>query len=190
MDSNQLSRICKNDVLINRIFRGIFSIDNIPIIEPDTAYIINLSKQNEYGSHWTVLFSSKDKKIIYFLCSLNTNPKKYSHLYSIILKTGYKLWQIGRQIQSDFSTACGPYSLFFLWLISHSYTPPEIANQFFTHHAISELFKNDILVSIIISTLFHLESASKLLMDVTFLEEQKMNDEERRKKNSKKNSKS
>ena len=176
MNSKELSDICKNDFLINKHFRGVYSIDNIPEPVPNSFFIINLSKQNEYGTHWTLLFMSRpDKKIIYFICSLNTNPKKYKLLYSIILKTGYRLWTVDRQLQSNRTTSCGAFVIFFAWLCSRSFSPPEIVKLFFTHHATSELYKNDLLCTTIISTIFNLRSASELLLDISFLKESKKN---------------
>ena len=184
MDSKELFDICTKDFLINKVFRGVYSIDTIPtIIEPNTAFIVNLSKQNEFGTHWTLLFRSKpEEKTIYFICSLNTNPKKYPLLYSIILKTGFKLWTIGRQIQCNKSTCCGCYVIYFLWLCSRLFTPPEIVKDFFYYHSNLELYKNDIFCSIVISTIFNLRSASQLLLDVSFLNESKKKNESCRKK--------
>ena len=174
MDSKELSDICTQDFLINKIFRGVYSIDNIPEILPNTAFIVNLSKHDEFGTQWILLLMSKpEEKIIYFICSLNTNPTKYPLLYSIILKTGYKLWTIGRQIQSNRSTCCGCYVIFFLWLCSRLFSPSEIVKDFFYYRTNIELYKNDILCAIVISTIFNLRSASQLLLDLSFINESK-----------------
>ena len=51
---------------ISRSFQGTYSIDNIPTIKNnDFSIIINLSKQNEKGSHFVAIFN-KQNKIIYF----------------------------------------------------------------------------------------------------------------------------
>ena len=41
---------------ISRSFHGTFSIDNVPVFEDDVfSIIINLSKQNEIGTHFIVV---------------------------------------------------------------------------------------------------------------------------------------
>ena len=51
---------------ISRSFRGTFSIDNIPVFDDDVfSIIINLSKQNEIGTHFIAVYVLKNK-IIYF----------------------------------------------------------------------------------------------------------------------------
>ena len=57
------------DHLMNKIsssFRGTFSIDNIPTFDDESfSVIVNLSKENEKGSHFIAISSSKNK-IVYF----------------------------------------------------------------------------------------------------------------------------
>ena len=57
------------DHLMNKIsssYRGTFSIDNIPTFDDEIfSIIVNLSKENEKGSHFIAISSSKNK-IVYF----------------------------------------------------------------------------------------------------------------------------
>ena len=51
---------------ISRSFNGTFSIDNIPVFDDDVfSIIINLSKQNEIGTHFIAVYVLENK-IIYF----------------------------------------------------------------------------------------------------------------------------
>ena len=54
------------DHLMNKIsssFRGTFSIDNIPTFDDESfSLIVNLSKENEKGSHFIAISSSKNTR--------------------------------------------------------------------------------------------------------------------------------
>ena len=78
MDSKELSDICTQDFLINKIFRGVYSIDNIPEILPNTAFIVNLSKHDEFGTHCNV------KTISFFVQEKEDLRKKnYFHHHQV-----------------------------------------------------------------------------------------------------------
>ena len=46
-------------------FNGVFSIDNLPYKIKDTAYIINLDKYSDIGTHWVALYVYNDD-VTYF----------------------------------------------------------------------------------------------------------------------------
>ena len=86
-----ISNIFINDVMdkISRSFQGTYSIDNIPTIKNnDFSIIINLSKQNEKGSHFVAIFN-KQNKIIYFDSFGNQNIHRTLQKYIKNIKTSY-----------------------------------------------------------------------------------------------------
>ena len=89
------------DHLMNKIsssFRGTFSIDNIPTFDDESfSVIVNLSKENEKGSHFIAISSSKNK-IVYFdsfgipntILSLEKYLEKYQKR-SFVQNINYKM---------------------------------------------------------------------------------------------------
>ena len=68
MEENGISNVYIDKLMekISRSFRGTFSIDNIPVFEDDVfSVIINLSKQNEIGTHFIAVYVLENK-MIYF----------------------------------------------------------------------------------------------------------------------------
>ena len=66
---------------ISKTFCGTFSVDNIPVIGDDVfSVIVNLSKENEKGTHFIALSSLKSK-IIYFDSFGNQNIDKTLEKY-------------------------------------------------------------------------------------------------------------
>ena len=39
-------------------FNGVYSIDNLPDILKDEAYVINLDKHSDIGTHWIALYEN------------------------------------------------------------------------------------------------------------------------------------
>ena len=46
-------------------FIGVFSINNLPKLIKDGAYVINLDKYGDVGTHWIALFCNRNE-IVYF----------------------------------------------------------------------------------------------------------------------------
>ena len=68
MEEEGISNIYIDNLMnkISKTFWGTFSIDNIPLIKNDIfSVIVNLSKQNEKGTHF-IAVSSRKNRIIYF----------------------------------------------------------------------------------------------------------------------------
>ena len=84
---------------ISSSFRGTFSIDNIPTFNDESfSLIVNLSKENEKGSHFIAISSSKNK-IVYFdsfgipnkILSLEKYLEKYKKKRLFIQNINYKM---------------------------------------------------------------------------------------------------
>ena len=59
---------------------GVFSRNNLPKKIKDRAYIINLDKYSDVGTHWIALFHKKLKLFISIVLVLNISLKKLKHL--------------------------------------------------------------------------------------------------------------
>ena len=105
---------------ISRSFRWTFSIDNIPVFEDDVfSVIINLSKQNEIGTHFIAVYVLENK-IIYFDSFgnqlNNSSLKRYLKKY----KKPIILSKI--QIQNLLSSHCGFFCIAFILCIENGIT--------------------------------------------------------------------
>merc|ERR1712105_226523 len=79
MKEGGISNIYIDDLMkkISCSFRGTFLIDKIPTFKDEKfSIIVNLSKENEKGTHFIGISSSKDT-IIYFDSSIEKYLKKY-----------------------------------------------------------------------------------------------------------------
>ena len=114
MEEEGISNIYIDNLMnkISKTFWGTFSIDNIPLIKDDIfSVIVNLSKQNEKGTHF-IAVSSRKNRIIYFDSLGNQNIditlKKYLKKYKKqIIYSNF-------QLQNLFSNHCGFFCISFI----------------------------------------------------------------------------
>ena len=103
------------DHLMNKIsssYRGTFSIDNIPTFDDEIfSIIVNLSKENEKGSHFIAISSSKNK-IVYF--DSFGIPNKILSLEKYLEKYKKKIIHSKDQLQDEFSSHCGFFCISFI----------------------------------------------------------------------------
>ena len=152
------------------------------------------------GEHWVLISSMRDGSCD-FLCSQKSDPKDLPHVWKRIKETNRALYEFPYAVQnSELSTACGAYCLFFAYCISRSFSPPEILHYFFspasfhdsltlspsssstfsppTARALRRGYEFDLRIGYTIRHLFPFLRHSKftsenLLIDVEFLREQK-----------------
>ena len=100
-------------------FRGTFSIDKIPTFKDEQfSIIVNLSKENEKGTHFIGISSSRNT-IIYFdsfgIEHINLTLEKYLKKYS------KKIIHSNIQLQHIFSSHCGffVFRLYCVWKITY-----------------------------------------------------------------------
>ena len=120
------------DKLMEKIsisFNGTFSIDNIPVFNDDVfSIIINLSKQNEIGTHFIAVYVLENK-IIYFDSFgnqlNNSSLKRYLKKY----KKPIILSKI--QIQNLLSSHCGFFCIAFILCIENGITLDDFLKKFY-----------------------------------------------------------
>ena len=64
-------------------FNGVFSRNNLPKKIKDGAYVINLDKYEDLGTHWIALFCNRNKIVILKVLVLNMFLKKLKNLLEI-----------------------------------------------------------------------------------------------------------
>jgi len=103
----------------SKLFRGCFPADKIPDLNTyPAALIVNEDPSTERGTHWVAIFITNPDHVFYF-DSFGFPPNKYiSHYLS-----KFKFLTLNHHtFQSMLSNACAHYCIFFLSLMSQSYS--------------------------------------------------------------------
>ena len=131
MEENGISNVYIDKLMekISISFNGTFSIDNIPVFNDDVfSIIINLSKQNEIGTHFIAVYVLENK-IIYFDSFgnqlNNSSLKRYLKKY----KKPIILSKI--QIQNLLSSHCGFFCTAFILCIENDITLDDFLKKFY-----------------------------------------------------------
>ena len=131
MEENGISNVYIDKLMekISISFNGTFSIDNIPVFNDDVfSIIINLSKQNEIGTHFIAVYVLENK-IIYFDSFgnqlNNSSLKRYLKKY----KKPIILSKI--QIQNLLSSHCGFFCIAFILCIENGITLDDFLKKFY-----------------------------------------------------------
>ena len=96
------------DMKLTHVFGGVYSKDQLPTLQRNNFYIINLESSDAgRGSHWTVFFYNKPLTSIYydsfgFIAPLEVQAKIKPYIYN------------DKEIQNYKSSACGYYCIAFI----------------------------------------------------------------------------
>ena len=96
------------DMKLTHVFGGVYSKDQLPTLQRNKFYIINLESSDAgRGSHWTVFFYNKPLTSIYydsfgFISPLEVQGKITPYIYN------------DKEIQNYKSSACGYYCIAFI----------------------------------------------------------------------------
>jgi hypothetical protein len=124
------------DMKLTNIFGGVYSKDQLPTLQRNKFYIINLQDSDAgKGSHWTVFFYNKPLTSIYydsfgFIAPLLVQEKITPYIYN------------ENEIQNYKSSACGYYCIAFIKFL-HNKTNKEEAFKTFLKLFNLQTFKND-----------------------------------------------
>ena len=121
---------------LTHVFGGVYSKDQLPTLQRNKFYIINLESIDAgNGSHWTVFFYNKPLTSIYydsfgFIAPLEVQEKITPYIYN------------ENEIQNYKSSACGYYCIAFIKFL-HNKTNKEEAFKTFLKLFNLQTFKND-----------------------------------------------
>ena len=148
MDNITINRILKKIINIDNNYLGIFTPSQLNYVNIDRynhliliLFIPNISKT--YG-HWCCLI--KIKKVLYFLDSFGLNPDLYNFNLKHNLKTKkkYLYYYLNLQIQSNYTTVCGAYAIYFIHtLILCKYNINCLKKEIIRHLKNKNKLKND-----------------------------------------------
>lgn len=127
MNTNEIDFVLKNLPETKKIFKGTIPLDFLPENPPygRFAYVVNLDKAKNEGSHWISLYS--DNAVIEYYDSFGLAPWK-SEFYSFF---GDRPLQYNeRPVQAIDSFACGPHAIFYIVARSRHFSKSTIMNYF------------------------------------------------------------
>lgn len=117
MDTCQILNAVRQDELMYEHFLGVFPRDMIPKQSGDSCLIANTDTSKEEGTHWVAMF--KQDNICEFFDSYGRKPFKNKFLS---INSSYN----SVKLQSNYSTVCGEYCIYYLYHRSRDYGLREI----------------------------------------------------------------
>lgn len=108
------------------------------------AYVINLSKKSEYGTHWVCLFITRSRHG-YYVDSYGFKPKSW-YLLEFIKKNCSQVTYATQQLQQLHSKVCGMYASCFATHMTYgntfdTFTGLFSKNLFINDYIVTKLFK-------------------------------------------------
>ena len=139
MNGSEIERALRSDRITGEKFVGVFASDSLPKDkEYPGAYIVNTDPSSKPGQHWIAFFLPEPGRIEVF-DSFGKDPVTYS--------TDFAKW-IGKDhvqnsrktLQSNSTTVCGNFCLFFILLRCYDVTFKDIASILTSNTALNDKF--------------------------------------------------
>jgi hypothetical protein len=138
MNNHQIERVLRDELLARDKFVGVFSADTIPEKEYPGAYIVNTDTVAEPGEHWVAFYCEKQGQLEAF-DSFGKNPGEYSiHIKEWMGQDYIILSSAG--LQSNDSTVCGNYCLYFLLLRCHGFSYEDVLSIFCSDNKLNDKY--------------------------------------------------
>ena len=161
MNTTEIRNILKSTI-DTKYFSDVLACDQLKLIKSDQfALIVNTDTSNEDGMHWLALFKEKNSKTIEFFDSFGMPLDFYSKYINDFVEKYDYVKQSGIQIQSNFSTTCGHFCIFYLEQRCKGIELDTILKHFST----SNLTKNDRSVEMFVHQNFQSKSFSCVAQD-------------------------
>lgn len=156
MDAETIEMLLKNNCLTEDIFKGVFPSNKIPKIKAKSktkqGFVFNLDPSYKDGSHWiSIIITPENEKNIYF-DSYGWPPVISG--FKKLMRNDYVYNK--HKMQSDYSTACGQWCLYFLLnqaldvsldsLVSLLKNQDTLRNDHYINHMINIFFNSDLKV--------------------------------------------
>ena len=127
MDEKEIDTALRRHELTAPIFGGVYSWDRLPHpAKFPTAYVVNLSKHNEFGTHWVVVFFEGELHGEYFDTFGRPVPEKLRGQ----LPRGFHVTRATIQVQSPTATTCGQHCMTYILFKAHGLSLKEITRLF------------------------------------------------------------
>lgn len=116
MNTNELKYAMSKMTGNNKIFKGVFASNQIPLtlIAP-FGFIANNQRSDQPGEHWVAFFKGHKDGPLVFFDSYGLEAKTFSKNFERFTTLGSNLIQNKTPLQSINTDICGQYCLFFLY---------------------------------------------------------------------------
>ncbi len=138
MDSHQIETAMLREPLCRDTFVGVFASDAIPEKQFPGAYIVNTDPSDQPGQHWVAFYCTENGDFEAF-DSFGSDPGLYSESIKAWMGETYTI-RSQAVLQSDDSTLCGNYCLYFLLLRCHGISYEDLLSVFCSDRALSDRF--------------------------------------------------
>jgi len=136
MNTTEIDVILKRHNNAKYYFGGVFSRDCLPLLAKYRAYIVNLDKMCDNGSHWIAIFFDKNRKAEYF--DSYGLPPLFPEIISFLDQNSVSWSYNSKRLQSRNTLVCGQYCIYYILNRLKHKSLKKIINEFsFTY------FKND-----------------------------------------------
>ena len=143
MDNHQISKICRKDKYIRPYFLGVYSSDTLPRqVRRPSCLICNTATSSMPGEHWIAIYFDTYKTE--YFCSFGMPPN--SRIAAYLRSLDSPVVRSSKTLQSDRTTACGQFTIFFLHLrccgVPYKTLVKAFANNTLVNSRLSTLFVN------------------------------------------------
>lgn len=120
MNAYDIDRLLRGNSVTRQFYKGCFSADTLPENKGyRSAYVVNLDKQGEPGSHWVAIFGEGNR--CFYFDSFGLPP--YVDTIKDWTRENYlKVFHNDIQHQRDETRTCGCFAVWFLFLMSSGTT--------------------------------------------------------------------
>ena len=128
MNSGEINYLLDSHLTIRRVFVGVYPSDLLPArarSEKPCAYIINLDPHHLPGSHWICCYFPKVGYLPEYFDSYGGSPNP--DIERFLGDGPYRQSTVA--VQNLFSTVCGQYCIYYIWMRIHDHSMDSIINE-------------------------------------------------------------
>ena len=118
MNTFQLTQVLTKDPFTKGSFAGVYAFDQLSSIEISKypkSFVVNTDPTEHSGTHWIAIYFNKQMKGEFF-DSYRKHPIHYNkHFWNFMNRNNVEREHNKIQLQSNFSTVCGQYCVYFLY---------------------------------------------------------------------------
>ena len=146
MYGHEIVDILQSDSVTTDIFKGVYSSDNLPILNKrqkyPAAFIVNTHENNKPGEHWVAFFFKSYKGIPEYFDSYGFPPYKKGFIRFLLnqQRRDLKYYYNNKIVQSLFSDLCGQHTIYYVFQRSNGRTFQSILQDFTDDTFLNDLF--------------------------------------------------
>jgi hypothetical protein len=113
MNTAEIAHAMSSNRITSSLFRGVFACDEVPpSMALPAAIIVNTDTTQEPGAHWIAFYQEREGEVEYF--DSYGKPLTFYGPKVEVLGKDKRVISQAHQLQSNLTTVCGQYCMFFL----------------------------------------------------------------------------